>query len=193
MSETLGLWGEGASRRLTQIATAVGIASVFLLSMNQLVMQRFLQSGHHGLLGRYYVGDQCGETPPHIVRVDPQLDFDTIAEMGAMPFPSCDIWRGQLMAPKTGDYEFTIDVDDSGWVTIDGTPVIHDPGPITKVHDTGSIHLTEGPHSIEVGERNIGGGSYLHLYWKLPATSDLEIVPHRSLLLRWTPEHPASC
>ena len=116
------------------------------------------------------------------MRVDPQLDFDTIAEMGAMPFPSCDIWRGQLMAPKTGDYEFTIDVDDSGWVTIDGTPVIHDPGPTTKVHDTGSIHLTEGPHSIEVGERNIGGGSYLHLYWKLPATSDLEIVPTEALI-----------
>ena len=50
---------------------------------------------------------------PHIVRVDPQLDFDEIAEMGAMPFPSCDIWRGQLLAPTTGDYEFTIDVDDS--------------------------------------------------------------------------------
>src|SRR5271169_4105722 len=182
LSETLGLGGTGASRRLTQIATTVGIAALFLLSMNQRVMQGFVRSGHQGLLGRYYVGDQCGETAPHIVRVDPQLDFSDISEMGAMPFPSCDIWRGQLIAPKTGDYEFTIDVDDSGWLTVDGTPVIRDPGPITKVHDTGAIHLTEGLHHIEVGERNIGGGSYLHLYWKLPGTSDPEIIPAEALI-----------
>ena len=73
-----------------------------------------------------------------MVRVDRQLDFNDIAEMGAMPFPSCDIWRGQLIAPETGDYEFTIEVDDSGWVTMDDTPVIHDPGLISKAHDVGA-------------------------------------------------------
>jgi hypothetical protein len=182
LSETLDLRGEGASRPLTRIAMTVGIVALFLLSMNQRVMQRFVQSGKQGLLGRYYVGDQCGETPPHIVRVDRQLDFDEISQMGAMPFPSCDIWRGQLIAPKTGDYEFTIDVDDSGWVTVDGTPVIHDPGAVNKSHDAGVIHLTQGPHRIEVGERNLGGGSYLHLYWKLPDTSDQEIIPAEALI-----------
>jgi len=181
LSESLGLWGTGASRRLTQIATALGIAALFLLSMNQRVMQSFVQSGHQGLLGRYYVGD-CGESAPHIVRVDPQLDFNQISEMGAMPFPSCDIWRGQLIAPKAGDYEFSIDVDDSGWVTVDGTPLIRDPGMVNKSHDSGTIHLTEGPHRIEVGERNIAGGSYLHLYWKLPDTPDQEIVPSDALI-----------
>ncbi len=108
----------GGSRHLKQIAAGVGIAALFLLSMNQRVMQAVsCRSGQHGLLGRYYVGDDCGSSAPHIVRVDRQLDFNQISEMGAMPFPSCDIWRGQLIAPKTGDYEFTIDVDDSGWVT----------------------------------------------------------------------------
>jgi hypothetical protein len=183
--ESLGLWGTGASRRLIQVATSIGIAAVFLLSMNQRVMQQFIQSGHEGLLGRYYVGE-CWENQPHIVRIDRQLDFNTIAEMGAMPFPSCDAWRGQLIVPKSGDYEFIIDVDDSGWLTIDDTQVIHDPGPTSKVHDTGHINLTEGPHRIEVGERNIGGGSYLHLYWKLPGTSDLQIIPAEALI----PDHP---
>jgi hypothetical protein len=182
LSETLELWGDRQSRRLTQIAAAVGIAAVFLLSMNQRIMQPFVQSGHNGLLGRYYVGDDCGASAPHIVRVDRQIDFGQISEMGAMPFPSCDIWRGQIVAPKTGDYQFTIDVDDSGWVTVDGTPVIHDPGPISKSHDSGSIHLTEGPHRIEVGERNTGGGSYLHLYWKTPDAPDLQIVPTQALI-----------
>jgi hypothetical protein len=182
LSELLGLWGAGATRRLTQLAAAMGIAAVFLLSMSQKVAQSFERSRTNGLLGRYYVGDQCGSTPPHIVRVDPTLSFDTIAEMGAMPFPSCDIWRGRIIAPATGDYQFLIDVDDSGWVTIDGTHVIRDPGPINKSHDVGTIHLEEGLHTIEVGERNLGGGSYLHLYWKPPGSSDPVIVPSSALI-----------
>jgi len=185
LSESLGLWRIGVSRRLTQIAAALGIAAVFLVSMNQRVMQPFVQSGEHGLLGRYYVGEQCAESKPHIVRVDRQLDFNDITSMGAMPFPSCDIWRGQLIAPRTGEYDFAIDVDDSGWVMLDGTEVIRDPGMISKSHDAGSIYLTEGPHQIEVGERNIAGGSYLHLYWKIPGAADNEIVPAEALI----PDH----
>ncbi len=186
LSESLELWGIGASRRLKQIAAATGIAAVFLLSMSQRVMQPFVDRGDHGLLGRYYVGERCAEYPPHIVRVDRQLDFDDIAEMGAMPFPSCDIWRGELIAPKAGEYEFAIEVDDSGWVTIDGTEVIHDPGLVNKGRDAGRIQLTAGPHQIEAGERNLGGGSYLHLYWKIPGAPDNEIVPAEALI----PERP---
>ena len=182
LSELLGIWGTGATRRLTQVAAATGIAAVFLLSMSQRVRQTYERSRTNGLHGRYYVGDDCGANPPHIVRVDPALDFDTIAEMGAMPFPSCDIWRGRLIAPATGDYQFLIDVDDSGWVTIDGFQVIRDPGPINKAHDAGTIHLDEGLHSIEVGERNIEGGSYLHLYWRVPGAGDPVIVPSSALI-----------
>ncbi len=182
LSESLGLWGKGASRRLTQAATAVGIAGLFLLSMEQRIMQQFALAGQHGLLGRYYVGDQCFQSQPHIVRVDRQIDFNDITEMGAMPFPSCDAWRGKLIAPTSGDYEFSIDVDDAGWVTIDGTQVIHDPGNVNKSHDVGRIHLTAGPHQIEVGERNLGGGSYLHLFWKIPGSTDNEIVPADALI-----------
>ena len=182
LSESLGLWGTGASRRLTQIAVTMGIAAVFLLSMSQRIMQRFVVRGQHGLLGRYYVGENCAETPPHMVRVDRQLDFNNIAEMGAMPFPSCDIWRGQLIAPEAGEYEFMIEVDDSGWVTVDDTQVIHDPGLVSKGRDVGRIYLTEGPHRIEVGERNVAGGSYLHLYWKIPDTNYNDIVPAEALV-----------
>ena len=188
LSESLGLWGSGASRHLAQIATTMGIAAVFLLSMNQRVRQGFEVSARQGLLGRYYVGEQCGNSAPHIMRVDRQLDFDDIAEMGAMPFPSCDIWRGQLIAPTTGEYEFTIDVDDSGWVTVDGTQVIHDPGLVSKGHDAGRIQLTEGPHRIEVGERNLEGGSYLHLFWRIPGSTDNQIVPADALI----PDRPGT-
>ncbi len=182
LSESLGLWGTGASRRMTQIAVTVGIASVFLLSMNQRIMQSFVVKGQHGLLGRYNVGENCAETPPHMVRVDRQLDFNSIAEMGAMPFPSCDIWRGELVVPQSGNYEFMIEVDDSGWVTVDDTQVIHDPGLVSKSHDVGRIYLTEGRHRIEVGERNVAGGSYLRLYWEIPGTNFHEIIPAEALV-----------
>jgi hypothetical protein len=181
LSDTLGLWGRGASRRHTQAAVAIGIAAVFLLSMSQTIAQPFELSGHHGLLGHYYVGE-CGEGRPHLMRVDRQLDFEDIAHMGAMPFPSCDMWDGELIAPVAGTYEFSIEVDDSGWVTIDGTPVIHDPGAVNKSRDAGSIELSAGRHRIEVGERNTGGGSYLHLFWKTPGATDKEIVPSDALV-----------
>ncbi len=182
LSESLGLWATGARRRLTQIAVTIGIAAVFLLSMNQRIMQSFVTRGQHGLLGRYYVGENCAETPPHMVRVDRQLDFNNIAEMGAMPFPSCDIWRGELVVPQSGNYEFMIEVDDSGWVTVDDTQVIHDPGLVSKSHDVGRIYLTEGRHRIEVGERNVAGGSYLRLYWEIPGTNFHEIIPAEALV-----------
>ncbi len=182
LSDTLGLWGRGASRRLTQAAAAVGIGAVFLLPMSQYILQPFALSGRHGLLGRYYVGEQCGESRPHIMRVDRQLDFEDIAHMGAMPFPSCDLWTGELIAPIAGIYEFTIDVDDSGWVTIDGTQVIHDPGAVNKGHDVGRINLSAGRHRIEVGERNIGGGSYIRLSWKVPGQAASETIPSEMLV-----------
>jgi len=71
---------------------------------------------------------------------------------------------------------------------VDGTQVIHDPGLVSKPHDAGSIYLTEGPHRIEVGERNIAGGSYLHLYWKIPGTTDNLIVPAEALI----PDRPGA-
>ena len=182
LSDKLELWGNGASRRLTQISAAVGIGAIFLLSMSEKILQPFALSPRNGLLGRYYVGENCGESPPHITRVDRQMEFEDIAHMGAMPFPSCDIWTGELIAPSAGNYEFTIDVDDSGWLTIDGTKVIRDPGAVNKGHDAGRINLTAGRHRIEVGERNIGGGSSLHLSWKTPGRSDNEPIPSSALI-----------
>jgi hypothetical protein len=92
------------------------------------------------------------------------------------------MWTGELIAPTSGAYEFTIEVDDSGWVTIDGTPVIHDPGAVNKSRDAGRIELSAGRHRIEVGERNTGGGAYLHLFWKTPGASENEIVPADALI-----------
>src|SRR6266404_3462887 len=81
LSDTLALWGQGTSRRLTRAAAAVGICAMFLLSMSEKILQPFALSARNGLLGRYYVGENCGEAAPHIVRVDREMNFEDIAHM----------------------------------------------------------------------------------------------------------------
>jgi hypothetical protein len=72
-------------------------------------------------------------------------------------------------------------VDDSGWLTIDNHPVIADPGEVTKQFDSGDLYLTAGEHRIEVGERNIWGGSSMRLVWTTPGGKQ-EVVPARYLI-----------
>ncbi|MDO8433943.1 MAG: PA14 domain-containing protein [Candidatus Binatus sp.] len=181
-AESLQLWGRKTTRHLIAIAASIGIASIFLLSMSAAILQPYELSRPNGLLGRYMVGDNCADSPPHIVRVDPQLDFVNIGHMGAMPFPSCTVWKGQLIAPTAGDYRFAIDVDDSGWVAIDGVQIIRDPGNTSKPHEEGTIHLTAGRHLIEVGQRNLAGDAYIHLFWQPPGAGGPEIIPSKALI-----------
>jgi 4-amino-4-deoxy-L-arabinose transferase-like glycosyltransferase len=137
-------------------------------------------AGDHGLLGRYYEGSRPGVFPPHIQRVDREINFDNITNLGALPPPSVVVWTGKLMAPVAGLYNFTITVDDSGWLKIDNRNVIADPGEISKMRDSGSVYLSAGEHNVEVGERNIWGDSSMHLFWQPPGGGQ-EIVPPKYL------------
>jgi hypothetical protein len=133
------------------------------------------------LLGRYYGGLRPSGFPPHIQRVDPTITFASIEELGALPYPSFVVWTGRILAPATGLYHFAIDVDDAGWLKIDGRSVIDDPGEVSKYHDSGGIYLTAGAHPIEVGERNLVGGSSIRLTWQPPG-GDEQVVPDRYLV-----------
>jgi hypothetical protein len=90
----------------------------------------------------------------------------------------------------TGTYHFAIEVDDAGWVKIDGHPVIADPGDVTKQYDTGEIYLTAGSHQIEVGERNIWGGALMRLLWRPPGGQQ-DVVPSRYLIPEPVGDKPA--
>ncbi len=174
----LGSQTESAGAR-GRLKTNFGVAfgSIILLFVPPIVGVLMGQSqGDQGLLGRYYEGFNPRGFPPHILRVDGKIDFDDIAQLGALPPPSTVIWSGELLAPVSGVYVFTIEVDDAGWLKIDGGSVIADPGEISKMHDSGSIYLASGSHSIEVGERNIWGGASMHLFWQPPGGVQ-QIVP----------------
>ncbi len=135
----------------------------------------------HGLLGCYYEGLRPSGFPEHIRRVDELISFDNLAQLGALPSPSAVVWRGKIIAPVAGQYQFMITVDDLGWLNIDGKTVIADPGDIAKPNDAGSIYLTAGEHSIETGERNIWGEAYMRLEWQPPGGAQ-QLVPSENLI-----------
>ncbi len=166
---------------LVSSATAIAIAAMFLPPAFGSLDNPAPTGPLHGLLGRYYEGLDPGGFPPHIVRVDPQLDFRNVAALGGLPPPSCAIWSGELLAPRSGLYLFAIVADDTGWLDIDGVHVIRDPGPITRELGIGHIYLTAGPHRIIVGERNLWGDAGMLFYWTPPGGRQ-ELVPAQVLI-----------
>ena len=112
---------------------------------------------------------------PYFVRIDRNIDFDSIVALGSLPGPSYVRWDGHLYAPISGTYRFLIDADDDGWLSIDGTPVIHDPGPIYKATDEGTMVLQAGWHKIEAGQRNIWGDAEIHMHWQPPGGEESPI------------------
>ncbi len=175
------------SRTRLNAVAGVAIALLFIPPTLGPLMRPSLKQSH-GLLGCYYEGLRpTGEFPPHIQRVDSEINFDDIVALGSLPSPSAVVWRGKLIAPVAGEYRFSLAVDDLGWLKIDDKTVLADPGDIAKMADSGTVYLTAGEHSIETGERNIWGTSSMHLEWQ-PPNQDQQIVPSQYLI-----PDPAGC
>jgi len=156
---------------------AIGVLGVlFLLPVAGILHERMTPIPTNGLRGRYYRELQPNGFPPHVDRVDPNLDLANVGAMGAMPAPSRVVWSGTLTAPVQGSYVFLVQADDAGWLTIDGRPVIPDPGPVEKESALGACFLSKGPHRIEAGERNLGGDASMRLFWA-PPNGSMVIVP----------------
>lgn len=172
-----------SSRRLCQYAAVGALAPLFLLPLAGILYERMRPVPVNGLRGRYYRGLRSDGFPPHVDRVDPDPNFANVAQMGGMPSPSHVVWTGTLTAPVTGLYQFAIQADDLGWLTIDDKPVIRDPGDQERKLQLGVDFLNQGPHRIEVGERNLAGDAAMRLSW-VPPHGLLQAVPPRVL----TPE-----
>jgi hypothetical protein len=179
--EELHVWRNYVQAGVGAIAAALAIAILFVPPLTGPLRQHLSIHAQHGLLARYYVGNNPGETPPRLVRVDPSIDFNNVAELGAMPFISSVVWSGVLIAPSPGLYNFGIRADDTGWITIDDKPVVADAGNVSHEQGNGSIELRAGMHRIFVGERNIAGDASAHLYWQPPGGAT-ELVPSAALI-----------
>lgn len=177
----LQMWKDDIRAAVGTVAVSLAVAIVFVPPLTGPFQQSFSLHKRHGLLARYFIGDNPGQTPPHLIRVDSDINFNNVAELGASPFTSCVVWTGTLLAPKPGLYRFTIEADDNGWITIDGTTVVDDPGAQARYTASGTIQLSAGPHRVVVGERNLAGDSGAHFLWQLPGGQS-ELVPSDALI-----------
>jgi hypothetical protein len=185
LADSLKIFPTQARARLGRGALALGIGAIFLVSLDGRVSRSLDLGRAHGLLGRYFVGEEPGITGPHLVRVDPDIDFHSVTELGAMPFPSVAVWTGYLIVPRAGLYYFNIDADDAGWLLIDNRVVIADPGQVNRPHAAGRAYLRAGAHRIQVAERNLAGDAAIELDWQPPG-AQMELLPSAMLI----PDHP---
>jgi hypothetical protein len=169
------------NQRLIRTGTLAAIVVMFA-SPAAYTMARFDHlTARHGLLASYYRAARPNGFPPHIVRVDPQIAFHSVAELGALPVPSHVSWSGGLFVPRTGRYHFEIDADDAGWLKIDSAQVISDPGDQNLPHASGDIYLSSGSHHLEAGELNLWGDASMTLSWQGPGIPP-QVVPSSALL-----------
>jgi hypothetical protein len=172
----LGRCVEGSRQRVWRHRTVGALGVLFVLPLLGILATRMRPVPAHGLRGRYYRELQPNGFPPHVDRVDPELELGNVGAMGAMPAPSRVVWSGTLTVPADGVYQFLVQADDSAWLTIDGQPVIPDPGPVELESGSGSRALTKGPHRIEAGERNLGGDASMRLSWA-PPNGEMATIP----------------
>jgi hypothetical protein len=170
-----------ARRRLAAAASTLTVVAMITPTALGGLAQTLDLRARHGLVGRYYASESCGATHPLVVRLDRSIDFPDVASLGALKFPSCVVWSGRIIAPRTGDYWFGIEVDDAAWLTIDDRRVIADPGGVNLPRADGRVWLTAGIHRIELGLRNIAGDAAIRFYWS-PPLDDLAPVPAGALL-----------
>lgn len=66
------------------------------------------------------------------------------------PFYFAAHWYTTAVASEAGDYRFSMGSDDDGWLMIDDRVVIDLGGIHAADHRTGTIHLSAGPHRVDV-------------------------------------------
>lgn len=129
----------------------------------------------HGLLGTVEID---GETPQN--RIDNTLATCCIRDLlETHGRPTKVTWRGNLTAPSTGEYHFSINAPASGALTIDGEPVLHVVEGGGRVE--GTIMLDAGAHAIEINlalPHETNGA--LELAWAPPGDA-WSILPHTVL------------
>ena len=90
-------------------------------------------------------------------------------------------WRGKIIAPVAGTYNFSTSSDDGSIIGIDGTLVVANnffQGTTTR---TGTIDLTAGEHDIVIGFYEGGGAADMTASWQPPGAAGFVPLPNSAL------------
>ena len=131
-----------------------------------------------GLTGSYYANPEWRGKPP-LVRIDQGIDFRWEGGKPAKRLPNDRFsveWRGQLVPPATGEYEFFADVDDRIEIKLgDGTLMRAEYGN----KNLGKATLEEGkPVDFLAKYHEDGGDARACLYWTPPGGTRQLIPGH---------------
>jgi len=80
------------------------------------------------------------------------------------------VFRGNIEAPKSGSYTFTLNSDDGSRLLIDQKTVVDNDGIHGALLKSGKINLEKGLHHIEVQYFEARGGEELYVGWRLPGS-----------------------
>jgi PA14 domain/Divergent InlB B-repeat domain len=145
-----------------------------------------------GLLGQYYNDGNGAAYPlanpftgsPALTRTDATVDFDWSGNSPGSPVSLDNFsvkWTGQVKAPVSGSYTFTVTADDGVRLFLDGAKVVDgwkDQGPTTYIYST---TLTAGTlYNIELHFYEHGGGAVCRLHWSYPGQTD-QAIPQSQL------------
>lgn len=141
----------------------------------------------HGLRADYYdflegelrTVPELAELPPSFTRIDRNIDFTTDDDF-ALPFHPDTfgvLWRGRLLVPQDGEYEFVCGSDDGVRLRIGGTDVIAAPHLRAYAESRGSITLTAGAHDFELTFYENWVFASCRLFWSGPGMKQRVIAP----------------
>jgi streptogramin lyase len=136
--------------------------------------------GGNGLLATFYPTQDFQGGPTESI-IDGVLahyyHLSPLARLNLSPPRWSAEWVGELDAPTTGTYRFEADRLSRAGLWLDNQLVFDDTPEGTAEHQSGSIALTRGRHSIRVRMQDRGdGGPRLYLYWSPPGGTR-ELVP----------------
>ncbi|MBN1584643.1 MAG: glycosyltransferase family 39 protein [Anaerolineae bacterium] len=136
----------------------------------------------NGLVGRFYAQANLESdlvNAPDIVRIDRQIAH--YFHFLPLPRPYVVEWRGQLLAPVDGTYQLGIKAVSSAVLHVDGERVLQSdaPGQYMDIER----YLSGGPHDISIRFFDNQDRSQIYLYWQVPGSEGIELVPPEALFL----------
>jgi hypothetical protein len=152
-----------------------------------------------GLLGQYYNDGGNASYPlaspftgsPVLTRTDATVDFNWGVGSPGSPVNSDNFsvrWTGQVQAPVSGSYTFTVTSDDGARLLINGVKVIDawtDHGANSYSYTT---NLTAGTfYNIDMQYYEHGGDALCRLHWSYPGQAD-QAIPQGLLSLPQQPQ-----
>jgi hypothetical protein len=135
-------------------------------------------SGKHGLIGKYYAGNEW-KGKPSLTERKQLMAYEWNYQ--PEPPPSSAEWTGKISISVPGVYTFILQARDYSALYIDGEEIVENEGPAKPGYKTkaqqGAAVLKAGMHAIKIRHRITREYNRLILWWIRPGTAEKELVP----------------